>query len=89
MLNMGRLCQSGVAWLEQNSSTGICMQLTNITSNLDNFTTGLPQDNSLTYKTCLLNHTFQNNTPVYGCRYEYKTSQTVQVGNETQIITNT
>ena len=56
-LNLGRMCQSGFGILldKQNAT---CVELTNITSNIDGYVTGLnlgtPQVALQTFKTCSL-----------------------------------
>jgi hypothetical protein len=49
----GQLCKSGFA-LPLTTSSAICMELTNITSNLDHFASGLGPN--ATYKTCGLSY---------------------------------
>ena len=59
-LNLGRMCQSGFGIL-LDKQNAICVELTNITSNIDSHLTGLnlgtPQVALQTFKTCNLSFT--------------------------------
>lgn len=67
-LNAGRLCQSAFAYFPVNSTTAVCVEVMNISSNVDNWATGVPLGQP--YKDCLLNQTvFANRTVSQACRY--------------------
>ena len=59
-LSLGRMCQSGFGILLDNKNA-VCVELTNITSNIDGHFTGLslgtPQVALQTFKTCNLSFT--------------------------------
>jgi hypothetical protein len=52
-LNAGRLCQSAFAYFPHNSTFAVCVEVHNISSNVDNWATGIPE--GLPYKECVLN----------------------------------